>query len=203
MMAATLDPATTAIVAIEFQHEFTTEGGKLHGAVAPVMKETNMLEKTSKIVEAARAKGVTIMHVPINFTADYRELAQNPFGILANIKAGQCFPRGQWASEFCESMQPKDGDIIVAGKRGLCAFASTDLDFLLRHKGIRTIVLAGFLTNCCVESTMRSAYERGFNVITLTDCCAATSPEAHKAAVDFTFPMFSRPHTADEFLALL
>ncbi len=47
-------------------------------------------------------------------------------------------------------------------------------DFILRQRGIQNIALGGFLTNCCVESTMRSAYERGYNVITLKDCCAAT-----------------------------
>ncbi len=64
---------------------------------------------------------------------------------------------------------------MIEGKRGLDAFGSTNLDFILRSKGITTVVLAGFLTNCCVESTMRSAYEKGFEVITLTDAVGATS----------------------------
>ena len=65
---------------------------------------------------------------------------------------------------------------MIEGKRGLDTFASTNLDFILRSKGIDTIVLGGFLTNCCVESTMRTGYENGYRVITLTDCVAATSP---------------------------
>ena len=60
-------------------------------------------------------------------------------------------------------MRPAQEDILVDGKRGLCGFASTNLDFILRQNGIRTLALAGFLTNCCVESTMRAAYERGYN----------------------------------------
>ena len=64
---------------------------------------------------------------------------------------------------------------MIEGKRGLDTFASTNLDFILRSKGIKTIVLGGFLTNCCVESTMRSGYENGYKVITLNDCVAATS----------------------------
>lgn len=63
---------------------------------------------------------------------------------------------------------------MVQGKSGLCGFTSTNLPFILSHNGIKNVALAGFLTNCCVESTMRAAYEAGFNVITLTDCCAAT-----------------------------
>ena len=65
------------------------------------------------------------------------------------------------------------------------------------------VAICGFLTNCCVESTMRTAYEKGFNVITLSDCCAATSEEGQKAAIEGTFGMFSKTMTAEEFKAEL
>ncbi len=100
-------------------------------------------------------------------------------------------------------MQPAEGDIVVEGKRGLDTFASTNLDFILRSKGIETIALGGFLTNCCVESTMRTGYENGYQVITLTDCVAATSTEEHQNAIDKDFPMFSQPMRHQDFLALL
>ena len=77
---------------------------------------------------------------------------------------------------------------MIEGKRGLDTFASTNLDFILRSKGITTIVLGGFLTNCCVESTMRTGYENGYQVITLTDCVAATSPEEHDNALQLRLP---------------
>lgn len=92
---------------------------------------------------------------------------------------------------------------MIEGKRGLDTFASTNLDFILRSKGITTIVLGGFLTNCCVESTMRSGYENGYHVVTLSDCVAATSPEEHENALKYDFPMFSQPMTAEELIAQL
>ncbi|EFJ47533.1 hypothetical protein VOLCADRAFT_105093 [Volvox carteri f. nagariensis] len=197
------DPAASAIVCIEFQNEFATPGGKLHDAVKGVMESTNMLEKTAKLTEEARKKGFTIIHAPITFSDDYRELSPSPYGILANVKAGGAFKASEWGGAICDAMKPQPGDVVVEGKRGLCGFASTNLDFILRQRGVRNVALSGFLTNCCVESTMRSAYERGYNVITLTDCCAATSQEQHDAALNFTFPMFSKPMTADEFLQQL
>ena len=100
-------------------------------------------------------------------------------------------------------MAPREGDIVLEGKRGLDAFASTNLDFILRSKGIKTVALGGFLTNCCVESTMRSAYERGFEVVTLTDCVGATSAEEHANAITYDYPMFSKPMTAAEFAQTL
>jgi nicotinamidase-related amidase len=105
--------------------------------------------------------------------------------------------------QIVEEVAPAQGDIVIEGKRGLDAFASTNLDFILRSKGVRTIALAGFLTNCCVESTMRSAYEKGYQVVTLTDCVAATSQAEHDNAIAYDYPMFSRPMSSTEFVAEL
>jgi nicotinamidase-related amidase len=100
-------------------------------------------------------------------------------------------------------MKPKQGDLIVKGKVGLCGFASTNLDFVLRQNGIRNVVLGGFLTNCCVESTMRSAYELGYRVYTVQDCVAATSVEAQEATLKHNFGMFSIVTTSDAVMSAL
>jgi nicotinamidase-related amidase len=198
-----LDPATTAVVLIEYQNEFTSDGGALHGAVVEVMDKTNMLANTAQVVEAARAAGVTIMHAPITFAAGYNELSKHPYGILKGVVDGSAFVKGSWGAAIVDELTPEDGDILIEGKRGLDTFASTNLDFILRSKGITTIVLGGFLTNCCVESTMRSGYENGYQVITLTDCTAATSVPEHENAISYDYPMFSKPMTAAEVIAEL
>jgi nicotinamidase-related amidase len=196
-----LDPATTAVVLIEYQNEFTSDGGALHGAVAEVMDKTNMLANTAQVVEAARAAGATIMHAPITFAAGYNELSRHPYGILKGVVDGSAFVKGTWGAAIVDELAPQDGDIVIEGKRGLDTFASTNLDFILRSKGITTIVLGGFLTNCCVESTMRSGYENGYQVITLTDCTAATSVPEHENAISYDYPMFSKPMTAEQVVA--
>jgi nicotinamidase-related amidase len=196
-----LDPATTAVVLIEYQNEFTSDGGVLHGAVAEVMDKTNMLANTAQVVDAARAAGATIMHAPITFAAGYNELSRHPYGILKGVVDGSAFVKGTWGAAIVDDLAPQDGDIVIEGKRGLDTFASTNLDFILRSKGIATIVLGGFLTNCCVESTMRSGYENGYQVITLTDCTAATSVPEHENAISYDYPMFSKPMTAEQVIA--
>jgi len=108
-------------------------GGKLHEAVKPVMDESNMLTNSIDLVQHARRKGVKILHAAITFSSDYRELSTEPYGILGNVKGGECFVQGTWGAEFIDSMKPFPEDIIVTGKRGLCAFSSTNLDFLLRQ----------------------------------------------------------------------
>jgi len=198
-----MNPATTALVLIEFQNDFTSEGGTLHGAVAEVMASTGMLDKAVATATATRAAGATVIHSPITFQPGYNEITAHPYGILAGVVDSNSFLKGGWGAEIAECLTPKDGDIVLEGKRGLDAFASTNLDFILRSKGIQTIALAGFLTNCCVESTMRSAYERGYEVITLTDAVAATSQPEHDNALQYDYPMFSKPMTAAEFIEAL
>lgn len=195
-----IDPKTTAVVLIEFQNDFTTPGGVLHDAVAELMGKTNMLANTHDVVTAAREAGVPVMHVPIGFAQGFGELTDQPYGVLKGIVDGQAFVKGSWGAAIVEQLAPTDEDVVIEGKRGPDAFASTNLDFILRSKGIDTIVLSGFLTNCCVESTMRSGYENGYQVITLTDCVVATSVEEHENALKYDYPMFSQPMTAEELV---
>jgi nicotinamidase-related amidase len=197
------DPSTTAILLIEYQNEFTSEGGALHGAVKGVMAETNMLANTVALVREARQRGVTIMHAPITFAPGYAELTRHPYGILKGVVDGKAFVKGSWGAAIVDALSPAEGDIVIEGKRGLDTFASTNLDFILRSKGVKTLIIGGFLTNCCVESTMRTAYEHGFDVVTLVDCVAATSSEEHKNAIKYDYPMFSRPMPSTEVLGHL
>jgi len=195
-----LDPKKTAVVLIEYQNDFTSEGGTLHDAVKPVMQSTNMLANTVDTVQKARELGATIVHAPITFAEGYKELTSEPYGILKGVVDSKSFRKGTWGAEIVDDLKPSDQDIVVEGKRGLCGFSSTNLDFILRSRGITNIALGGFLTNCCVESTMRSGYERGYNVITLKDCTAALSEEEQRLAVEKNYPMFSRPMSHGEFL---
>ncbi|HEY8652236.1 MAG TPA: cysteine hydrolase [Dermatophilaceae bacterium] len=198
-----IDPSRTAVVLIEYQNDFVSEGGALHGAVEAVMDKTDMLANTKKMVQAARAAGATIMHAPITFAPGYNEISAHPYGILKGVVDGAAFIKGGWGGAIADEMAPQEGDIVIEGKRGLDTFASTNLDFILRSKGIETLVLGGFLTNCCVESTMRSGYENGYKVITLSDCVAATSVEEHENAITYDYPMFSQPMTSQQFIAEL
>ncbi len=198
-----IDPGTTAVVLIEYQNDFTSEGGVLHDAVQPVMDKTNMLANTQQVVQAARDAGATIMHAPITFAEGYNELGAHPYGILKGVVDGSAFIKGSWGAAIVDDLTPEAGDILIEGKRGLDTFASTNLDFILRSKGIKTLVLGGFLTNCCVESTMRTGYENGYKVITLADCVAATSLEEHENALTYDYPMFSEPMSGEQFIAEL
>ena len=198
-----MDPRKTALVLIEFQNDFTTAGGTLHDAVKGVMEKNNMLPNTIETVEKARAAGATIVWVPITFAEGYGEMREEPYGILKGVKDSKSFVKGSWGAAIVDSLTPKAGDVVIEGKRGLCGFESTNLDWVLRSRGITDIALGGFLTNCCVESTMRVGYEKGYNVVTLTDCTAAITEEEQDHACAKNFPMFSRPLDHNAWLAEL
>jgi nicotinamidase-related amidase len=169
------------------------------------MDDSNMLANSRLMADEARKAGATVIHAPITFAPGYGELGNRDkvYGILKGVIDSSAFIKGTWGAEICDEMAPAESDIVVEGKRGLDAFATTNLDFVLRSREIETVMLGGFLTNCCVESTMRSAYEKGYDVITLTDCTAATSAEEQQSATSQDYPMFSQPMTSDEAIGML
>lgn len=195
-----MKPNTTAVLFIEYQNDFVSEGGAQHDAVAGVMNSTGMLANSVALLDGARRHSANVMFAPISFAPGYPEVMDPPYGILKGVVDSGAFKKGSWGAEIVEEMTPRDDEIIIEGKRGLDCFASTNLDFILRQRGITDLAIAGFLTNCCVESTMRSAYERGYRVITLTDCTATLSEEEQRIATERDFGMFSRPMTHESFL---
>jgi len=195
-----MDPKTTALVLIEYQNDFTSEGGALHNGVNAVMQRTNMLAHTVKTVAEARKAGVAVMFAPISFAAGYGEITSEPYGILKGVVDAKAFVRGSWGAAIVDALRPEPEDIVIEGKRGLDTFASTNLDFILRSRGIKNLVVAGFLTNCCVESTVRTGYERGFQVVALSDCTATLSEEEQRFAFEKDLPMFARIMKHTEFL---
>ncbi len=102
-----MDPKKTALVLIEYQNDFTSEGGTLHQAVKPVMDSTNMLANTVETVEKARALGATIIFAPITFTDDYHELSPQPYGILKGVVDSKSFRKGTWGAEMVDVLKPQ------------------------------------------------------------------------------------------------
>ncbi len=193
----------TALLMIEFQNEFTTVGGKLHDAVKGTMASTQMMEKTRMLAQHARAVGARVFHLPVMQCGSGVDNPNQYLGILKNFRTEKLFVTGSWGAEIVESHAAGVNDVVIRNKNGLDGFIGTTLQEELDKNGIETIMLCGFLTNCCVESTMRSGYEKGYNVITLTDGCACNSEREQAAATQYTFNMFSTPMTCSEAMEVL
>jgi len=103
-----MDPKSTAVVLIEYQNDFTSDGGTLHQAVKPVMDKTNMPANTVETVKQARALGATIVYAPITFTDDYHELSPSPYGILKGVVDSKSFRQGTWGAQIVGVLKPTD-----------------------------------------------------------------------------------------------
>jgi len=193
----------TVLVVMEYQNEFLTKDGeKVGGLYYPlkaVVESTGMIDKTVDLVRIAREAGIHIIHVRNEFEPGYPNCANPHYGIFGGCKEKKIFLKNEWGWEFIPKMQPQEGDTVI-GKTGLCSFYKTTLQEELQKRNIKNIALTGMMTDCCVGSTMRAAYERGYNVFTIGDCTACMSMEMWNAAVHGTFNFFSKPHTKDEFV---
>jgi len=127
-------------------------------------------------------------------------MGDDPYGIFKVVKDTGAFQRGSWGAKVADNLDVDVNDIIIDNKCGTCAFASTDLDKVLKQTGITNIVLGGLLTNICIETTMRTAYDKGYKVYALTDCCATVADVQQQASIANNWPMFSIPLTTDELL---
>lgn len=113
-----------------------------------------------------------------------------PFGVVERIRDAEALAHGTWGAEITEEMSPVEGDII-SPKYGMCAFQTTDLDETLRAKGIKNVIVMGFLTNGSVESTIRTAFERCYNVYCPIDCVAACSMVEQQCSIELNFGLFA------------
>lgn len=190
----------TAVVLLELQNDFLSEGGKLQPLLKPVLEEHHVVANLNRLIEGARAQGMLIVHTPIQFSPDYREMGHAPYGIMASVKNAGALIEDTWGAEIAPVIDRRDSDIVIQGKSSIDAFAGTNLDFVLRAHGIATIALAGQLTNVCIESTMRSAYDKGYRVFGITDASATIGREQYRISVENNWPMFSLPVTQREFL---
>jgi len=132
-----------------------------------------------------------MISTPILFMPDYSELIE-PVGILKTIKEVGAFKSGSPGSETInELLQFGERIIEVPGKRGLNAFSNTKLDDILHEQEITTIVLAGVVTSICIDSTGRSAFERGYKVLILSDCTSGRTLFEQEYYCNNVFPLYA------------
>lgn len=205
-----LDASKTAIVLIEPQNDFLKPGGTMFQHIKDQLAQRNVIQNLQKLLDGARKKQVKIFYVPFHgFEEGFPELkkggpgAAGLRGIEMDMKAD--WGTGAWLKgtpgpEIIDELTPQKGDIIVEGKKTLDAFHSTALDYLLRANEIEYVAFSGFHTNWCVESSARSAYDKGYRVIVIADCTGTDTEEEQKYAERLIFPKIGTVMSSAEFL---
>jgi nicotinamidase-related amidase len=190
----------TALILIGFQNEYFSPKGALYGFLAG---SAQVLTNTIDLLDSLRTTPALIVETPIFFTPDYSELVE-PTGVLKLIKELGAFKAGTTGSETLPEIRRFGERIVeVPGKRGLNAFSNTDLDEVLKRRGITSVVLAGCKTSLCIDSTGRSAYDKGYKVLILSDCTAGTDDFEQKFYCEKIFPLYAEVIDHRQFLAQL
>ena len=197
-----MNASDTAVVLIEFQNEFCKASGKLHELVADEMARLKTISHAVTLAGKAREKGCLVIHCP--FVSDEPWVrAHGVRGIIADAIEDGAFVPGQWGTQLIDELTPVAGDQVVSGKRALSGFVNTTLNDILTSNGIRNIAVAGFLSNLCVESTARSAYDRGYQTCVIRDAVASGSQANQEYVEREIYPFLGGSMTTDQFIESL
>lgn len=195
-----MTPTNTALVLIGYQNDYFSETGILRGAIEESAVATNTLSNTLTLLDQLQNTEVTLIQTPIIFKPDYSEL-KNPVGILRTIREVEAFKSGSPGSEIiAEFKQRGDAVRVVPGKHGLNAFSNTELNTVLSENQIENIVLAGAVTSVCIDSTGRSAADRGYQVFVLSDCTCGRSKFEQEFYCNQVLPLYATVLTSGELL---
>ena len=194
-------PERTALLLIGFQNDFFHPEGALHAAVEQSVRESQVLQRSLRAIEAANEAGVRVLSLPLLYSRDYSEL-QAPVGLLATIRDIGAFRRGSPGAEIVPEIQAL-GDRVqtLQGKTGFNGFNGTELDRYLREHEVDRVTIAGIVTSVCVDSTARASAELGYVTTILSDCTAGKSSTEQEFYCEHVFPMYAEVKTSEEWLA--
>ncbi|THD79851.1 MAG: pyrimidine utilization protein B [Phenylobacterium sp.] len=183
----TVDPAATAVVVIDMQNAYASPGGYLDLAGFDISGAPAVIRNIKGVLETARGAGVPVIYFQNGWDADYVEAGGpgspnfHKSNALKTMRErpeleGKLLARGGWDYELVDDLKPQAGDIVLHKTR-YSGFFNSQLDSVLRSRGVRTLVFVGIATNVCVESTLRDGFFLEYFGVVLEDATHQAGPE--------------------------
>jgi ureidoacrylate peracid hydrolase len=209
------DPRRTAVIVLDMQNDFGTDGGMFDRAGVPMDGIKALIAPIAEVLRQARAAAMTIVYLKMQFEPDLSDagapdgpnlLRHQWFGVGEPIVApdgqqGRILIKDTWNTEIVPELAPAPGDIIV-GKHRYSGFWETDLDTVLHEHGVDTLIVTGCTTSICVDSTVRDAFYRDYRCVVLSDCTAEPLG-SHDATLRSIEACFGWVTDSTEFLAAI
>ncbi|HYN27653.1 MAG TPA: cysteine hydrolase [Burkholderiales bacterium] len=183
------DPKSTALLIIDMQRDFVMPGGfgeALGNDVTPLQAT---IAPTKRVLEAARKHRMLVIHTREGHRPDLTDCPPTKL-VRGRGKTrigdpgpmGRILVRGEIGHDIVPELYPAPGEPVI-DKPGKGAFYATDLELILRDRGIKTLIVCGVTTEVCVNTSVREANDRGYECVVLSDCVGSYFPEFQKAAL--------------------
>jgi len=181
--------ASTALLMIDMQRDFVEPGGfgEMLGNDVSLLRST--IEPCQRVLEAARQAGITVIHTREGHRSDLTDAPPSKLrrgrleiGIGDKGPMGRVLVRGEHGHDIIPELYPLPSEPVI-DKPGKGAFHETDLNLILRNRGIKTLIVCGVTTEVCVHTTVREANDRGYDCLVLEDCVGSYFPEFQVAAL--------------------
>jgi len=177
--AISLGADSTAVLVIDMQNDFGSEGGMFHRAGIDIAPIRQAVGPTARVLAAARQRGLPVIYLAMQHRADLADMGDSlaphrikhaPLNVGAPEKrGGRVLVEGGWGTAIVPELTPDPNDLVVP-KHRYSGFFETALDSILRGKGIRSLIVTGCTTSVCVDSTIRDAMFRDYRCLLVEDC---------------------------------
>lgn len=186
-----IDKENTALLIMDYQYDVS--------AAIPEEWRKLLLQKAASVLDAAREVGLPVLYIVNFFRKGYPEISHKN-KVFSGVKVKGIIQEGSRGAEIRDEIRPRDGELVV-NKHRSSAFHDTDLETILRVKGITKLVIMGISTGGCVLSSLRKAADLDYDIVVISDACADPDEEIQNVLMRKVFPRQAKVVTAQDFVS--